>query len=98
MNIRYETHQMNWQGIALLVRWAPHWSTGICEIAHLEIKSCDRQPLPITETGYRSHFIHREHVEEAGGPVAYACAWLDHEAQSEAWKKAQEEARQFSLF
>ena len=98
MNIRYETYQISWQGIALLVRWAPKWTTGIYEIAHLEIKSRNRQPLPITETGYRSHFIHREHVEGTGGPVAYACDWLDHEAQSEAWKQVQEEARQLSLF
>jgi hypothetical protein len=31
-----------------------------------------REPLPITETGYKSHFVAIEAIETAGGPVAYA--------------------------
>ena len=31
---------------------------------------------PISETGYRSHFLNAQVFEEAGGPVAYAEAWL----------------------
>lgn len=50
----------------------------------LDIIGDDRVVLPITETGYPSYFVQRETVEALGSPVAYACAWLDHEAESPA--------------
>lgn len=34
------------------------------------------KPHPISETGYRSHFVHPQHIEEEGGPVAHVQAWL----------------------
>jgi hypothetical protein len=46
------------------------------EMSHLEIISADRAPHPISETGYKSHFIRPEHIVEEGGPVAYVMAWL----------------------
>lgn len=42
--------------------------------------------IPITETGYRSHFLPDGIVEDHGGPEAYVLALLDHEADSDAWK------------
>lgn len=99
MSRHYETYRIDWEGIALSVRWMPEWfGVRVHEIGHLEIESEDRQPLPVTETGYRSHFVHREYVEEAGGPVAYVRAWLDHEAQSESWTATSEARKQLSLF
>jgi len=71
----YEEHRMEWKGQALLVRWCPVWLTG--HTGHIEIVSEDRSPHPISETGYRSHFCPRAEVEDAGGPVAYATAWLE---------------------
>ncbi len=69
-------------------------------MAHLEIKTInpDRAPLPFTETGYRSHFIHPVEIEHEGGPEAYARAWLDYAAQSPEWIAKQEAAKQMSLF
>ena len=58
----------------------------------------DDAQIPITETGYRSHFSPSGIVEEHGGPEAYVLAWLDHAAQSDAWKQKAEAARQLSLF
>jgi len=70
----YEISLLDWHGQALTVRWCPSWGTG--DTAHLEIVTDDRRPHPISETGYRSHFIPCGVVEEAGGPVAYVTAWL----------------------
>ena len=68
--------------------------------AHLEIEAVmpARQELPITETGYRSHFEARGVIEQAGGPAAYARAWLDQAAKAPAWKRRQEASRQLCLF
>lgn len=67
---------------------------------HVEIitVSPERAALPITETGYRSHFLHGQHLTEVGGPVAYVTAWLDAASQSTDWKARSEAARQGSLF
>jgi len=68
--------------------------------AHLEIEAIEprMQALPVTETGYRSHFVANGIVEQAGGPVAYAREWLDHAAKAPVWKRQQEASRQLSLF
>jgi hypothetical protein len=49
-------------------------------IAHLEIRSVRKEPLPITETGYRSHFVATDFIEEYGGPAEYVRCWLDYAA------------------
>ena len=99
MSGTYQSFRFEWQGIGIEVRWAARWTTSaVYPIAHLELISEGRVPLPLTETGYRSHFIAREDVESMGGPVAYATAWLDHEAQSESWKRQAEASKQLSLF
>lgn len=96
-----ETHATIWEGIPLQITWNPTW----VELphldfatAHLEVRSEGLVRLPITETGYRSHFLPREHVEEYGGPIEYVKAWLDHEADTPAWKAHLEASRQGSLF
>lgn len=60
--------------------------------------SPDRCPLPITETGYRSHFIAASTIVAAGGPVAYVDLWLTAESDTPAWRKREQSARQLGLF
>jgi hypothetical protein len=98
-----ETHRVTWQGFALEIHFERNWlgsSSSEFETAHLEIETItpERQPLPITETGYRSHFLAAAAIDEAGGSVAYVTAWLDHAARSTEWKVCRETQRQLSLF
>jgi hypothetical protein len=67
-------------------------------IDHIEVVSVDRVPLPITGTGYKSHFISPERIAEFGTPVDFVMAWLDHATGSAEWIKAEFESRQLSLF
>ena len=64
----------------------------------IEVKSPEGAPLPVTETGYRSHFLSPGLVEEAGGPIAYVGVWLEEEAKSAAWLRAEARWRQLDLF
>jgi len=97
--------RLDWQGIVVSVSYEADWLglanefAGIAN-AHLEIEAVapERAVLPVTDTGYRSHFLARGVVEQAGGPVAYAKAWLDQATKSPAWKRRQENARQLCLF
>ncbi len=97
-----EAHTIVWRGIVIEIRYEERWlgSDGPFSTAHLEV--CARAPewavLPITETGYRSHFAPAAVIAEAGGPVIFVQAWLDAEADRPAWKEREERARQMTLF
>lgn len=94
-----ETFAIDWQGIALLVSYEVRWlNSEAANIAHLQIESVSRERLPITETGYRSHFVPANEIDQAGGPVAYAVAWLDYMARSKEWKAYADASAQLSLF
>jgi hypothetical protein len=67
---------------------------------HIEVESIapKKAPLPITETGYRSHFVKPLDLANDGGPVTFVTAWLDREAKGSAWRKAQSQRAQGDLF
>lgn len=97
----YEEQRTAWQGIGITIRWSPRWlSRDGAEFlfSHLEIVADNRRPLPVTETGYRSHFCHPSDIEAHGGPVGFAIAWLDHEADTPEWQARLASFRQLSLF
>lgn len=96
--IRFEAE---WSRIQIVIRYEANWLNTDCFMAaHIQVESVVpmREPLPITETGYRSHFTSPEVIEDHGGPVAFVLAWLDAESQSPAWKQAEAARRQLSLF
>ncbi|MBO9477219.1 hypothetical protein J7382_06710 [Shimia sp. R11_0] len=99
-NERYKSQKVIWQNIGIEVRYCPNWSI-VDEgfgFAHLEIISDDRQNLPITETGYKSHFLPAEEIIKFGGAVGYALAWLNEASNSRSWNEYVEEQRQGCLF
>ena len=63
-----------WRGIRLIVGYEPQFLGGR---SHLEIHVPDKEPLPLTKTGYRSHFTSAEEIAAAGGPVEYVLALLN---------------------
>ena len=81
-----EQHHITWRGIALEITFTPE-KFGLVD--HIEIRAEGRAPLPVTETGYRSHFIPAGTVTEHGGAVAFVTAWLEHEAARTGWSGAQ---------
>ena len=103
MNRRTELHRLEWNGIMLEITYEPQWLPPHIlgeDLAHLQVQSIypTNAPLPITETGYRSHFIAASAIEAAGGPVAYVDMWLTAESQPPDWRRREEAARQLSLF
>lgn len=84
--MRQETHSITWRGIRIEISFTPE-KFGLVD--HVEIRSGDKTPLPVTETGYRSQFVDAGSVAENGGAVAYVMAWLDYEAERTHWDGAQ---------
>ncbi len=86
-----------WRGVLLAIHYQPK-SYGL--LAHLELRviAPEGAPIPVTDTGYRSHFLYPFWVREAGGPVAYVRQWLDGESRSPAYRRALDRWRQLDLF
>lgn len=75
------------------------FNTGEYHVEHLEIKRKDKGQLPITKTGYKSHFMtHPDVINDYGGVENYVRAWLNEDAQSQSWKKYIEDCKQLTLF
>lgn len=81
-----EQHPITWRGVELEITFTPE-KFGLVD--HIEIMAAGRAPLPVTEIGYRSHFIAVGTVAHHGGAVAFVTAWLDHEAARTGWSGAQ---------
>jgi len=93
-----QIYRFLWQGIEIEARyWPVKWKVS----AHLEIESItpERAPMPISETGYRSHFHRPGTIEANGGDVvAHVKAWLDEEAAKPAWRDYVDANKQMRLF
>lgn len=94
----HSVHQMSWQGIEIEVTFCPvRWG----QISHLEIRSVapERAPLPVSLTGYLSHFVPIGTIEAADGDVvAQVRAWLDEAAQRPEWREHLADQAQGDLF
>ncbi len=94
--IRHE--HADWRGVRLRIEYEENYLDGFLSHLSLHVLEPFAAPLPVTETGYRSHFVDHGSVEACGGPAAFVQAWLDHEAPSEEWSVKEIESRQMSLF
>ena len=99
----YLSYRVHWQGIWLEIRHCPYWLSAHGDglvTQHVEVRNDNKQALPITETGYRSHFLHGDEalVEFDDDPVAFVLWWLNDAALSKAWLDRVESERQLALF
>lgn len=85
-----------WEGREIRLSYSPRWAS--C-IDHVEVQSLDNLPLPITETGYRSHFFGPfEPVLTLEEATNMMIEWLDKEATRKPWQKHLLATQQLSLF
>ena len=96
-----------WQHVVFRLRHTPDYI--IKGTDHLELivltPSCRwraidkaREPLPITETGYLSHFTYDETIPNAKAALAFFLDWINREAKTKRWQKADNKRRQLDLF
>ncbi len=86
---------LTWEGRAICVTYNPSYYETV-SIAHIQVY-CD-EALPITETGYRSHFLACGIVEEFQSPVDYVEKWIQEEAAKNKWLNSDAASPQLSLF
>lgn len=89
---------LTWRGIKCRVTVTPNRiSPGWIQL-ELEVRSPKGAPLPITETGYLAHYLDADRLIALGGASAFFNAWLDREAATKRWAKAEFRWRQLTLF
>lgn len=98
----YSITRTHWNGIEIEIRWNADYLVydDRTHMAHLEVVSVspERAPLPITETGYRSHFTPKAAMEGYDSALAFVEAWLDQASRSQEWRAFDQANRQLSLF
>ena len=99
-----DTFEIDWQGIRIRISYEADY-LGMLQSygagsSPVQVQSIapERSRLPITETGYRSHFGEPDAVSAAGGPVAFVVAWLEYAARQAEWQAYSQQNRQLSLF
>ena len=85
-----------WQNRSVRLIYEPRrWSV----IDHVTIQSEDGDPLPITETGFKSHYVGSYDpaltIDEVQAKVI---DWLNAEAKSKQWQTYLAKSRQLPLF
>jgi len=93
--------QIIWEGITININYVENYSRAFEKsynekLSHIEIMADEE--LPITETGYKSIFIHHSNLMRWGGVEKYIIEELEHAAKSEVWRFKQESKNQLCLF
>lgn len=87
------------EGQEMEVSYQPNWSTGEFAYGHFEFTSPfkPRRRIPVSETGYLSHFAPMADIRTAESPLEYARAVVEA-ALCLGTKKVIRDERQMSLF
>ena len=73
-------------------------------VDHLELMTENNEPLPVTETGYRSHFFNiDDSIPKGTSVLEWVRQWLNHEAKTNKkwqryWKEREKALQQPDLF
>lgn len=81
-----EKHTIVWRGVTVEITYTPE---EFSVVDHIVLRTDGKTPLPVSDTGFRSHFVPVGMVAEYGGAVAFVTEWLDHEAKRVRWHGAQ---------
>ena len=94
MEDQRETLEIQWQGISVTIHIVRNWLDSGFD--HIEVKA--DQHLPITNTGYRSHFMPLMELDQWDSVKAFVRDCLDHAALAKQWVDYLVAQRQFRLF
>jgi hypothetical protein len=84
---------INWEGIDIVVSHSTeNWHK---PFEHIELRA--DLPLPVTETGYRSHFIHPDELALFDGVEDFVRQWLG-QYDSPKYREQLDQSKQGELF
>lgn len=92
------TANLVWRDVTCRVKHTPNYLSEGWSHIEIIVVSPKKAPLPITGTGYLSHFLDADLLAKHGGPVAFFLGWLERESRTKAWAKTEFKWRQLELF
>lgn len=95
---RKTVQRFTWRGVEMSVTYSPDYISAGWTHLELRVLNPKGKPVPITTTGYLSHFLDEDELEAAGGPVAFFRVWLEREGESKAYRIALAKWQQLDLF
>ena len=91
-----EKHIITWRNVQIEITFTPD---AFCMVDHIELRIGNKALLPVTETGYRSHFFGPVEPELSLDEVEQMFRqWLDEEAAKPGWQSHLRSTAQLSLF
>lgn len=90
----YNTFDLIWCERDIAVSYQANWLNS--DHCHIELRCAER--LPVTETGYRSHFVIDDAFTDEDDVRGYILAWLDEAARDRNWARHLEDSKQLNLF
>lgn len=81
----HETVKLDWQNIPFTLSLRRGYFSPVVGFAHMEVR-CE-EPLPITETGYRSIFIHQEYVPDLDTAASIVLDNMEKAALERKWHR-----------
>ncbi|MFO6466253.1 hypothetical protein ACK8OR_17830 [Jannaschia sp. KMU-145] len=90
----YTSFDMVWMERVITVSYEANWLRS----GHWHIELRCAEPLPLTDTGYRSMFVPEEQFLDEAEIEGFVQWLLDDAAGSVAWKDFLEKSRQLNLF
>ena len=95
---RKAVQRFTWRGVEMTATHEPNYISDGSSHIELRVVNPKGKPVPITDTGYLSHFLDEDELAGAGGAAAFFRAWLDREAESKAYRLALAKWQQLDLF
>lgn len=93
MSDGYHKFGLVWEDHSIAVSYKANWlNSGHW---HIELRCAER--LPVTETGFRSHFISTANFADEADVAAFVMEWLDDAAKDSTWQCHLEDSRQLKL-
>lgn len=87
-----------WRDVTCRVRHTPNYLSKGWSHVEIIVQKPKDAPLPITATGYLSHFLEEDLLKRAGGPVQFFLDWIERESHTKQWAAAEFKWRQGDLF
>lgn len=95
---RKTVQRFTWRGVEMTSTHTPDYISAGWSHIELRVIKPKGKPVPITSTGYISHFLDEDLLKAAGGPAAFFLAWLDRDADTKAYRIALAKWQQLDLF
>lgn len=91
-------HPANSRAVRLRVDHTRNYLVAGTDHIEIHVIAPKKAVIPLTDTGYRSHFIDGGQLKEAGGVRRFVEQWLATESHSKEWQKKELARQQGDLF